>query len=129
MKEKPENLPIAGTDDLIAQLSSNDCRVAESAFLELCRRIGYAKRRIYHAACRENDCNTLSYLVELLGESKDSKYFPFLARQLHSEHMRVRFFAHVALLRLGTPQSRELHYSCDLRKLLSDAHTSNGRQP
>ncbi len=121
MKEKPDSVSNVETDDLIEQLSSKDCRVAESAFHELRRRIGDAKKRIYYVACREIDCNSLSYLVELLGESKDPVYFPFIAKQLHSEHARVRFFAHVALLRLGSPQSRELHYRCDLRKLLSDA--------
>lgn len=120
MKDKPENLDAVEIDDLIARLSSNDCRVSETAFRELRQRIGGAKNRVYFAACREEDCNSLSYLVELLGESKDPKYFPFIARQLRSEHARVRFFAHVALLRLGTPRSRELHYSCDLRKLLFD---------
>ena len=132
MTDKPDNHLVVETDDLIAQLSSNDCRVAERAFQELRRRIGEVKSRVYYAACREKDSNPLSYLVELLGESKEPKYFPFIANQLHSEHPRVRLFAHVALLRLGTPQSRELHYRCDLRKLLSDAlrrKTKAGQRP
>jgi len=121
MTEKPEDSLIVDTDDLIARLSSNDCKVAEQAFEELCRRIGDVKSRIYFIANRENDCVVLSYLVELLGESKDPKYYPFIARQLDSDHPKVRFFAHNALLRLGTPQSLARHYSCDLRTLLAGA--------
>lgn len=117
MTEKPENLLIVDTDDLIVRLSSNDCKVAEPAFEELRRRIGDVKSRIYYTANREFDCKALSYLVELLGESKDPKYFPFIAKQLESKHARVRLFAHAALLRLGTPQSRALHYTCDLARL------------
>lgn len=128
MKEKSENLQVVDTDDLIGRLSSDDCNVAEPAFEALRLRIEYVKSRIYDAANRDNDCNAQSYLVELLGESRDPEYFPFIAEQLKSQHAKVRLFAHAALFRLGTPQSRELHYTCDLRSLLSSAipHKKNG---
>ena len=121
MTETTENLLVADTDDLIELLASEDSRVAEAAFEELRRRIGDVKRRIYYVAIREKGLQSLAYLVELLGESKDPKYFRFIAQQLKSEHPSVRFFAHAALLRLGTPQSKELHFRCNLRSLLSDA--------
>lgn len=120
MTSKSEKLSIVETDDLIARLSSTEGGVAEPAFEELRRRIADVKSRVFYAANREDDCNALSYLVELLGESRDAKYFPFIARQLESEHVRVRFFAHAALRSLGTPESRELHQGCDLRRLLFD---------
>ena len=104
---------------LIAQLSSGDSRIAEAAFQELRRTISDVKSSVYYAACRAKQSELLSYLVELLGESKDPKYLPFIADQLRSEHARVRFFAHVALLRLGTPQALELHQRFDVRELVS----------
>lgn len=125
MTENPKKLVIVGTDDLIGQLSSCDSRDAERAFNELRRRIGEVKSRVYYAANRVEDPNALSYLVELLGESTDPKYLPFIVKQLKSDHARVRLFAHAALFRLGTPRSRELYHNHNLRRLLSGARPKN----
>lgn len=121
MEQHVKKQLLTDTDDLIARLSSSDRKAAERAFKELRRRIRDAKKRIFAAANRENDCNALSYLVELLGESRDPEFFPFIKDQLQSDHPRVRFFAYNALLRLRTPKSLVMHYRCDLRKLVSAA--------
>ena len=121
MDKKADKPVVAGVDDLIEGLSSNNFRVAEASFDELRRQIGAIKRNIHRAAIREKDSNALSLMVELLGESKDPRYLPFIARQLESKNPRVRLFAHAALFRLGTPESRDLHRRCDLRDLLSGA--------
>lgn len=128
MTKKSEN-PQGDTDELIAQLSSDDCAAAESAFEALRRRIGEVKSRIYYAANREQDANSLSYLIELLGESRDPKYLPFIAGQLRSEHVRVRFFAHAALFGLGTPEARDLHHRCNLRRLLFGERRGGAKRP
>ena len=124
MAEKSGNLVVVDTDDLISQLAADDCKIAEAAFDELSRRIDDVKGRIYFVANRESNGDSLCYMIELLGESKDPRFFPFLAKQLRSTHVRVRFFAHAALLRLGTAESRELHYRCNLRQLLSNPATN-----
>lgn len=106
--------------DLISHLRSADTDICNAAYESLCRNISALKSDIYRAAKREQDPSALSSLVELLGESKDPKYMAYIAKQLRSEHAKVRFGAYAALLRLGTPESVELHYKCDVRKLVSE---------
>ena len=113
------------TADLISHLRSADTDICNAAYDSLCRNISALKSDIYRAAKREEDPSALSSLVELLGESKDPKYMVYIAKQLRSEHAKVRFGAYAALLRLGTPESVARHMRRDVNGVIHPLRISS----
>jgi len=105
---------------LVNQLSASDSDIFAIAFEELRKNIETVKHSIFEAAKCESDPQTKGALIELLGESKDSAYIPYIAKQLHSKHPEVQFWAFAALQKISTSESLKLSDELDYRKILSE---------
>lgn len=113
--------------DLIERLRASDSEIFDVAFEDLRRNIETVKTSIYFAAVRERNIHAKGALIELLGESRDAKYVPYIAKQLQSKHGEVIFWAHAALQRIGTSESIELVNGVDIRKMVSEARQVKSR--
>ena len=108
-------------DELILQLRSDDAQASAAAFDELHRHIDVSKDHIYAAAKVEEDSRLKGAMVELLGDSRDPKFLPFIAMQLRSDDIEVQFWAYAALGRMGTAQAlsiRDKYHFHDLVRQL-----------
>jgi len=102
---------------LIEGLRSTDPEIFQQAFGLLLRDIDSIKSTIYQAAVREENARAKGALVELLGETRDPKYMPFIADQLHSSEPEVIFWAYVALQTIGTAESLALANNVSIKEI------------
>lgn len=107
------------TVDYIRQLRSADSEVFDNAFDELCKNIDTIKRTIYRAAVNEQNPHAKGALIELLGESEDTKYVRYIAKQLRAKHPEVVFWSYVALQRIGTDEAIAFSRQRDIRAVLA----------
>jgi len=106
--------------DRINQLNASDSDIFAIAFEDLRQNIETTKQSIFEAAKCESDPHAKGALVELLGESRDSEYIPYIALQLRSKHPEVRFWAFAALQKMSTSEALKLSEEFDYRKILTE---------
>lgn len=104
-------------NNCIQQLRSNDPDEFDNAFVELCQNIGSIKHTIYRAALSERNPHAKGALVELLGESEDSSFVRYIAKQLSSTQPEVVYWSYIALERIGTDEALEFAHSEDVRSV------------
>jgi len=107
------------TNHCIQQLRSDDSDEFDSAFDELCKNIESIKHTIYRAALSETNSHAKGALVELLGESEDNSYVPYIAEQLSSKQPEVVYWSYMALKRIGTDEALDFARNGDIQSLLS----------
>jgi len=106
--------------NLIERLRASDTQVFDNAFDELCENIQTVKKSIYKAVVKEKNPHAKGALIELLGESRDAAYVPYLGRQLKSDESEVMFWSYVALKRIGTDQAQKLTNNRKIQTALAE---------
>lgn len=107
MNKEPEGLTSNFIDQFISDLRSENTTRFNAAFETLREHSDLVKLYVFRATQQESDPRVLGALIELLGESRDPQFVKYIADQLLSDDPEPRFWAHVALRRIGTPDALE----------------------
>ncbi len=105
----------------LKQLRSSDSAEFDVAFEALRLNIQAIKNRVFHAMKSESDPHAKGALIELLGESQDPRFISPIAEQFSSDSGECKFWAYVALQKIGTAESLKEAHRRDLRQILSEA--------
>lgn len=103
--------------ELLRQLNSTELSEFEAAFEALRHSIKDVKPYLMTAMVLAENSEVKGALLELMGNTKDPQFIPFIANELESDVARVRFWAWVALQYIATDEARRIICDFDTRTL------------
>ncbi len=102
---------------ILEQLHSPSDEDFEAAFDVLRNDIEAARPYLLRAMTLADDPKVKGALLELMGNTRDPDFVPYIENQLESEDVRIRFWAYVALQNISTPAARRILNEVDLHTL------------
>ena len=103
--------------DMLEGLYSPDKTTFDAAFEELRRNVETVKPYLLEAMTLASEPHIKGALLELMGNSKDPQFIPYIADQLESRSGEVRFWAFVALQQIGTAKALKIAGDVNVKTL------------